>query len=182
MRSKLPKRSVRKRPVAASTWRRNNLALCVALTTATTPVTGCTTHQCDQSCLVIGGSASPNCPVTDAGDPRGYTDGGDLVWWQSSAQDEPWLDFPGQRTYVITYPQPFACPPMTSYQITADASHPQDAGWINGGADLAQFSYASATGITVFNPSCATYGLRIVATPSACGDIGDSLLPDSSGE
>jgi hypothetical protein len=176
------------------------LALCVAIAiTAVVPI-GCTTHQCDPSCLVLGGSNGPNCPVSDAGNSTSHVEGEQLVW-ESNAQDGPWLHFPGQRTYVITYPQPFACrPPEVSYQIATDVDHPQN-GYVNGGAYLAQLSDASINGIVVTNPSCAggkltsesvEWGLRVVAkgvpgsSAASCrdtsGDAGDGSPTDSSAE
>jgi hypothetical protein len=174
MRSKPPKRSARRSSrleVSAAT------PLFVAISTGIV-APGCTTHQCDPSCLALGGSPRPSCPVVGDGAVPGdvHMEDSKLVW-ESSTPDGPWLRFPGQGTYVITYPQPFACTPDVSFEIAADFNHPQR-GWVIGSADLAQFSDASLTGITMNNPSCAEYGLRVVvkgipalASSAGCRDV-----------
>lgn len=134
--------------------------IAVAHWVVATPMAGCTTHQCDKSCTVLGGPPFPDC--VNQG-PKGdvHMEGAEQVW-ESSAPDGMWLDFPGQRTYRITYPQPFACPPELSAQVAADVNKPQN-NWVSVGGSLVEYFDSTATGTGVINPACAAYGLRIVA-------------------
>jgi hypothetical protein len=129
--------------------------------------TGCTTHQCDM--LVTGFDAEP------PGSTEELTPGGELVW-RSSPPAGPWIDFPGLRTDVITFPYPFVCPPDVNVQLAGDNSDAQ-AGYISGvGGGAIISGYADADGlyrtITVTNPTCAEFGLFVearglpVGTPS----------------
>ncbi|MDP9000952.1 MAG: hypothetical protein M3O46_12660 [Myxococcota bacterium] len=138
-------------------------AFAIACAIATAPMGGCTTHQCDKSCELLGSPPSTpidNCTVQGASG-NVHMEGVDLTW-ESNSQDGKWLDFPGQRTYWITYPQPFACPPELSAQVAANENNPQN-NWVTVGGSLVEYFDASATGIGVINPTCAKYGLRIVA-------------------
>jgi hypothetical protein len=130
----------------------------------------CETHQCDTSLIVYGGA--------DADPPPGssvqMTTGG-LMIWQSSPSEGPWLDFRGNRTFVFTFPQPFACePPMTVPNLSAGFLDPHSS-YINGATGIAPFMgnapddaglYRS---ITITNSTCAEYGLNLVVTGTPAG-------------
>ena len=142
----------------------------VASAVTTLPSTGCNTHQCDVSCVALGGSPPADCSAYGDGGTVGHThvEQGDWVW-ESNAEDEPWLDLSAQRKYVVTYPEPFACPPDLSLtQIAADANDPQN-GWVAAGSGIVQFEgnvpdeTGLYRGVTVTNLTCARYGVRIVA-------------------
>ena len=142
--------------------------------------TGCTTHQCDQSTIGFDGSAP--------GSSEELTPGGELVW-RSSPTAGPWLDFPGLRTYVLTFPYPFVCPPEVNAELAGDNMDAQ-AGYINGVASQAILSgYRDPDGlyrtITVTNPTCGEFGLLVIArglpvgTPSPwCLLDGGNVLGD----
>jgi hypothetical protein len=143
---------------------------------AATAAAGCTTHQCDAS-------GPFDFPATDASAdaavvPRVTLLGDGQIRWESSPFDGPWLDFPGQRTYTIRFPLPFASPPEIAFYIAADAAAAQ-ANFVVGGANLAQFSELTVTGVSVFNPSCADYGLRVVATGLAATAV-DAAVVDGA--
>ena len=160
------------------------LRFVAAFSAAAAAAAGCTTHQCDAS-------GPYDFPPTDGGSnggvvPRVAPLGNDgQIQWESSPFDGPWLDFPGQRTYRILFTQPFASPPELTFYIAAAPDDAQ-ANFVVGGANLAQFSELTAAGVNVFNPSCAEYGLRVVATGLAATavDAGqdDGGLPGSTGD
>ncbi len=153
------------------------LAFVIAIWT-TIAATGCNTHQCDPSTVVI---------TQDTWDAGGVTALGEdgLVQWQSNPIDGPWLDFPGQRTYTVYFPQPFASPPEISIEIAADLSDAQS-NFVVGPGNLAQLSAPTRQSITILNPSCAEYGLRVVATglraPALPAEAGDDESDDSPSE
>jgi hypothetical protein len=133
-------------------------AIVAACWVAVTPTAGCTTHQCDPSTVAL--PAPGQCPL---GTITRYQDG--EILWQSSPSEGPWLDFRGQRTYVLTYPQPFASPPMITCYVSADVNNPPS-GSVECGGLLAQFSTdagSDLTSVTVTNLSCAEYGLQVFA-------------------
>ncbi|HXN34370.1 MAG TPA: hypothetical protein VN894_21055 [Polyangiaceae bacterium] len=153
-------------------------AVGAALWMAAAAATGCYTHQCDPSSFVVTvGPASACeggvfCDGPDAGslviaEPDGSgvmplgADG--QIRWQSTPFDGPWLEFPGQRTYTINFPQPFASPPEIALYLAADPAD-AEANFVVGGGNLAQLSALTSASVQVFNPSCARYGLRVVAT------------------
>jgi hypothetical protein len=163
------------------------LALSVAAVAAGT---GCTTHQCDPNTVVLGG---PEAGVID-GSSLETIAGTDLVVWRSSQDDGTWLDFPGQRTYVLIYSEPFACPPELHSFVAADLNDAQG-NFVENGGSLVEYFGNVRNPVTqlydrigVFNPSCAEYGLLVTATgipasspsPRWCGDAGNDAAPDDA--
>ncbi|HEY4014143.1 MAG TPA: hypothetical protein VGM06_12445 [Polyangiaceae bacterium] len=130
----------------------------------------CETHQCDSSTVVYGGA--------DAGQPPGsslqMTAGGQMIW-QSSPNEGPWLDFLGDRTFVFTFPQPFACElPVPSVELSADVNNPVPSA-IVGVAGLAPYSRLVTDdaglyrGITITSSTCGEYGLNVIVTGTPAG-------------
>jgi hypothetical protein len=166
----------------------------IAGSAAVPAATGCTTHQCDQSCIQFGefgGALNANCAAGNpdsAGNPRPIgavsQKDGDLVW-ESSSMSGPWLDFPGGRTYIFFWPPAFAG--LTPYELHAYVSTSQngaDSQFVVDPGYVSTFSGANGLGVTVFNGACAEYFLRVEARasppsvtmfggqgPSALGDI-----------
>jgi hypothetical protein len=79
---------------------------CVALAAAATvpAAGGCTTHQCDPSCVRIGAAPDPSCTGSNPGNSvHAYRNGDEIVWETSDSVFDPWLDYPGQRTYELNW-------------------------------------------------------------------------------
>jgi hypothetical protein len=148
------------------------VAVVLALSVGAVPAsTGCTTHQCDQATVPLGGAGQMPLP----GSSEEPLADGELVW-RSSPAAGPWLDFPGLRTYVLTYPQPFVCPPDPAAWLAGDNTDAQS-GFLTGAGGLALFAQtADPDGlyrtISVTNPACGEFGLLVevrglpVGTPS----------------
>ena len=151
--------------------------------------TGCTTHQCDADCVVIGAAPdAKQCPGENTRVPgEAWIDGNDIVW-ESSPFRGPWLDFPGQRTYELKWRTAFesaiAASPMASrfsapgslqafvdqlpypYDTnasvaTGEADKP-DGTFVEAAGQLAYMNYAGNDQLNVFNATCADYSLRVV--------------------
>lgn len=136
-------------------------------------MTGCSTHVCDQQCVHIDsqGLAGP-CGGAVGGTPSGYAphlfdDQGELGW-ETASLDGPWLDYPGNRTWVIDFPPELqtGCPPSDVMPyISADNSGVPNAShsnWVNGAGQLDEYGSVSPTSISVTNATCAEYALRLV--------------------
>ena len=150
--------------------------------------TGCTTHQCDADCVVIGAAPDvEHCPGENTMVPgEARVDGNDIVW-ESSPQRGPWLDFPGERTYEFKWGAAFesaiAASPMGS-RFSAPGSlhafvdqlpfpyetHPyvatgqpdaQDSTFVEAAGQLAYMHYAGNDQLNVLNATCADYSLRV---------------------
>jgi hypothetical protein len=131
------------------------------------PATGCTTHQCDLSTVELGGGSAPLGTVTPLPDGE--------IKWESNPMEGPWLDFPGERTYVLHYAQAFATAPEPFCQVSSDLTNGQN-NFVSCGGNLAIFMDATTTGVTVLNPTCAEVGLRVFVQgfPAASStDAGD---------
>jgi hypothetical protein len=139
-------------------------------------VSGCTTHQCDTTCVQYGGTPAAPC-VAGATDDQGnaltvgdvFRDGDDYVW-ESSPMTGPWLDYPGERTYVFYWPPPMQG--IVPYDIQAYVATDADAqaggvGWINATGGLAEMSQVNGVGVTILNATCAEYFVRVVARARA---------------
>jgi hypothetical protein len=162
---------------------------------------GCQNHNCDPAFVCIDPNGlrtfvdqAADCTPTTQGDTPipGYTTdvsvNGNVVTWATSAFDGPWLDYPGQRTYIINFPKGFAGYPLTSPPQVQIAIDNPDAGephqFITGVAYLAEFSNDSPQQITVLNPSCAGYFLRVefqAEIPSDAGSDGDEFAVTDAG-
>ncbi|HEY8038735.1 MAG TPA: hypothetical protein VIF15_03045, partial [Polyangiaceae bacterium] len=112
-----------------------------------------------------GGGPFGSC----TGDPHPLGDvhqeGNDLVW-ESSPMNGSWLDFPGQRRYVLIWPGEFT--QSVPYDVRTYVATGQDAqdfpnNFVEGTGQLAEISGVSKLGVTVFNGTCAEYFLRVVA-------------------
>jgi hypothetical protein len=150
--------------------RRRVLVLAVAVAALALASAQCETHQCDTSTIAYGGA--------DAGQPPGsslQTTAGGLMIWSSSPNEGPWLDFPGNRTFVFTYPQPFACaPPIPVPELAAHFDDPISSA-IGEGAGLSPFMenvpddaglYRS---IAITNSTCGDYGLNLIMIGTPVG-------------
>lgn len=145
---------------------------------------GCTTHQCDSDlvCIDSTGSmktiinASDCTPVITGGTKLPFynlsvgdfvSDNGDeQIVWDTSSFLGPWLDFPGQRTYIIQYPPGFAGHVPTG--VWPWVSSDNDAGvdvshsnWTPASGQLFEVTNTESTQLTVLNATCVDYGLRI---------------------
>ena len=148
------------------------IAVAVACATAMPAATGCSTHQCDVSCVDFGwvpppGGPFPPCTVN----PQPFGDwwrNGDEVVWESGPPQGPWLDFPGNRFYHIAFPPDFPAALAGTFpdawyawvSVEQDAQDPTGSNVLAAG-ELAEFTAVSPTGFTVLNNTCAEYSLRI---------------------
>ena len=156
-------------------------AIVAALSATVVLAGGCYTHNCDPSDVTLGNGAAQSeggdgqfQPVTTR-----LPDG--EIEWSSSPVAGPWLDFPGQRTYTLFFSQPFASAPDVDCQVAADAGNPQN-NFVPCGS-IAQFSQLTMTSVVVFNPTCAGYGLRVLARGlPASFDGGSTPAPDASAD
>ncbi len=84
--------------------------------------------------------------------------------WQSSALDEPWLDFPGQRTWIFDMRDLGGRMPQTFFPYISASASPGATGgnFTLGGGNLAEISGASPGRVAVRNGVCADYFLRLV--------------------
>ncbi len=98
---------------------------------------------------------------------------GQGLLWQSSSQDGLWMDFPGQRSYVI-YPLlpdggPFVGPYLLNASVSADqnpGSNP-NSNWAPSAGNITEFSNlpdGGNTGFIVTNDTCTEYFLFVTAT------------------
>jgi hypothetical protein len=122
------------------------LILCIVVIA---PVGGvaCTTHQCDGDFQDFFGGR-----VVDANT------------YETNAIDEPWLDYPGQRSYLIHFPIDFGRPPLwtDTYVATDPNANAPGNQWAQTAGNLAEMGVASSTAIFVHNDTCADYYLRVV--------------------
>jgi hypothetical protein len=131
---------------------------------AATPA--CTTHQCDGSSVSIttGRMVDPDT-------------------WESSAVDEPWLDYPGERLYFISYPYDVHRPPVSSEAYVAlgpTSNTTSGENWVEAAGNLAEFSYLSSAGFLVKNDTCARYYARFVVHFAPAADSGVDAGTDSA--
>jgi hypothetical protein len=125
------------------------LAIPLLLALASGGTTACTTHQCDGAFQDYFGGH-----VIDDGDGQLY---------ETSALDEPWLNFPGEQSYLIHYPD-FGRPPdwASAYVATDPNANAADKQWVLAAGNLAEISIASSTQTYVLNATCSPYYLRVV--------------------
>jgi hypothetical protein len=162
---------------------------------------GCQTHDCDPEFICIDGSGSGIDCTAEGGvvagqvatPIAGYTTsvtsiptlgGGTELVWDTSSLDGPWLDYPGNQTYIINFPPglaghlPTAPPdPLVSADNPGDASPHQN--FIAGPAYLVEFTNVTPYQMTVHNPTCAHYSLRIEIRADVPPD--EASVVDASG-
>jgi hypothetical protein len=114
---------------------------------------------------------------------------GNTITWTTSSTNGPWLDFPGNRTYIIDLPAPLAGHPFAPAVPFLSADNPSDpssphANYISGASYLAEETNDAAyTQITVFNASCAHYSLLLEVTADISPDASSadaSVATDAS--
>jgi hypothetical protein len=118
----------------------------IVLVAASGGGTACTTHQCDGGFQLYTGGH-----VVDANT------------YETNALDEPWLNYPGEQSYLIQYPD-FGRPPLTVIPYVAidpNANAPNEQ-WTVASGNLTEISIASSTQVFVHNDTCAGYYLRVV--------------------
>jgi hypothetical protein len=108
---------------------------------------------------------------------------GEELVWSTSPLTGPWLDFPGQRTYVIDLPAGLLGHPPTSIVAWVSSDNPSNAGvphmnYTQASGLLAEFPNCSvqppsgdlcghmqlinaSTQLGILNASCADYSLRV---------------------
>ena len=161
---------------------------------------GCNTHQCDSDMVCVDSlglmskvnqadACAPNSggtPITGDAGPYNLhvstnlsASGYELVW-ETTPIVGPWLDFPGQRTYVIQFPPGLSGHLPTSVDVYVSSDNPSpaadngDAGadgnaleaphlnYTTASGSLAEFTDTTATQLSVLNATCAAYSMRMV--------------------
>jgi hypothetical protein len=152
---------------------------------------GCQTHECDPVFACISGSGlmtfvsqASDCTSSTPGDASipGYNTNvvvsGDLLIWDTSPVNGPWLDYPGNRTYIINFPPGLAGNTVLNYSAWIAADNPQDGAphtsFVTGPGYVAQFQNTTPYQLTVLNGSCAGYSLRIEVQAQLAADAGDN--------
>lgn len=179
---------------------------------------GCTTHQCDSDMVCIDSTGlmksitnASECtpvidpPVTrsdgaaDAAVPASFynlevghivSDTGDeALVWDTSSFLGPWLDFPGQRTYVIQFPPGLSGHVPTSVVGWVSSDNDASFGASHANSTLAtgqllEITNMASTQLSVFNDTCVDYGLRIEIVADVLkatdGAVSPSALPDAA--
>ncbi len=157
--------------------------------------TGCTTHQCDSDMVCIDSTGSMKT-ISDASECTPIITGGTKlpfynldVWnnagalfWETSSLLGPWLDFPGQRTYIINLPPGLAGQRDLAVfpYVSSDNAADMEAGaphmnYTPASGQLTEFTNAGTSlQLSVVNATCVGYGLRLVVSAHATGsDDGD---------
>jgi hypothetical protein len=152
----------------------------IALRPGAPGAVGCTTHQCDPVIVCIDGNGN-STTVSDAGLCGPATGGtpiphynlaaqfnGRAFTWTTTTLSGPWLDFPGERTYVISLPQELVALGATLTTVptaVVSADNPSDAAphmnLTNASGALAEFGNVTSTQFSVLNATCAGYSLFI---------------------
>jgi hypothetical protein len=130
--------------------------------------------------IITGGTKLPfyNLDVQDFG--------GELVWTTSSLLGT-WLDFPGQRTYVIQFPPGLAghvplALPLASVSSDNTTDMAPDASHLNatlGSGQLAEITNVSATQLSILNDTCVDYGL-FIRVDAIASPMGTATLPSDA--
>jgi hypothetical protein len=118
---------------------------------------GCSTHQCDASTSKADDSQKTASPVNG-------------TWtWDFSAEPRGWISYGGNETITFELPSGFpstATPGFTlsAYVSTGTDQSPEGGGqFVEAAGQLAEFQALTSHSFQVFNDSCATYYLRVVA-------------------
>ena len=141
-------------------------ALVLFLLLAGGGLTGCQTHDCDSSSVVVDDS--------DGGGPEPYNPGSGT--WASAPGEGPWLDYPGGRTVTFKFPQAFR---PANYTLQAWVSTDRSQGPGAGTSTLASGQLEEVTGVSpegfsISNQSCAHYFLLVVVTTYPEGGATDA--------
>jgi hypothetical protein len=128
---------------------------------------GCYTHQCDAQTTHYDGGE-----LIDTGNGTYLYVTNPL---QSSTQ--PWVDFPGQVTLVVTYPKSisdtlascsFIGMPEAAIGTSSAPNDDDGAVFTPNAGQTAQFTEVSTRGFSVTNGSCAGYSTRIAIPYASC--------------
>jgi hypothetical protein len=144
--------------------------------------TACATHACDGSFV--------NDVRQDPPDSGRYVVGKmvDEDTWESNGLDEPWFDFPGQRTYWFNTPQLLGREPveMLAYITTVDNPNqsvprgsPPDNYTLASG-NVAEFLDYRGDHFQVKNDTCGHYFVRVVVRVAPVNDAGATPLDAAS--
>jgi hypothetical protein len=159
---------------------------------------GCQTHLCDLTFVCIdvtglekivdnpsdctpgvGGTlAHPRpgwAPIPGGGYNTIVHVNGNTLTWTTSSVDGRWLDFPGNREYIINFPPPLGTTPILPPLPFVSAEAPAEASdnFIAGPAYLAEMSNTDQQ-LTVLNASCAEYSLLIEVQADLPAEAGAS--------
>jgi hypothetical protein len=138
------------------------LGVACAFAAPAVTTTACTTHQCDSNWTNIdqstGGFVGELQPL-----------GPGTAFWESSALDGTWIDFPGQQTYFFTLPAYFTPtqPPIAFVSTGPNPNDPVDAGgatYVLAGGQLAELGGFNQYGFNITNATCAEYYLYVSVT------------------
>jgi hypothetical protein len=162
MRSKPPKRWVRRH--------RRSIVGCAAGAAAVSiealcALSGCYTHQCDPSLSDFGGGRML-----------------DENTYETNGVDEPWLDYPGNVTLTVHYPDVGRVPTsIDPYVGISRYPNGPDSNWTEAAGALAEYSSLSRTSFQVSNKTCASYFARFVVhfPPISRADAGPDRPQDS---
>lgn len=157
-------------------------------TASLSATTGCTTHECDTSCIWIGAPAPDGSTCASGTAPSAslhHRSGGELVW-ESSPMEGTWLDFPGAVSYTFILPAEMTTALQNGWTLLAPtvwistAANQIDGGGTAAPAagQLAEVNGMSVYGFVVTNGACAEYSIRVevhVIPP-------DSIASDASTE
>ncbi len=180
--------------------------LCLLGAVGAPTTTGCQTHECDPEfvCVDVTGMekivpSAADCTPPDGGslvaEGAGWTPvpnyntnvnvNGNTLTWTTSSLSGPWLDYPGNRTYIINFPPPLGAASILTVYPLLSADNPLDASphqnFISGPGYLAEFKYVTNQQLTVNNASCAHYSLLIEVTAELSAEAGVSAPGASNG-
>jgi hypothetical protein len=136
--------------------------------------TACATHACDGSFVNDERQDPPN---------SGHYVVGKMVdedTWESNGLDEPWFDFPGQRTYWFNTPQLLGREPleMLAYITTVDNPNAAAVGgaapdnYTLASGNVAEFLDYRGDHFQVKNDTCGHYFVRVVVRVAPVNDAG----------
>jgi hypothetical protein len=119
----------------------------------------CTTHDCDPSTSTF--DLGTHLMSFDGGSGQGasYDAGSGQILLESSAWDGTWLNYPGNITITVVYPENFTPDPDAPTIWVSTAQPQEDSGATSTPAagQLAQITNVSPTGFELNNGSCADY-------------------------
>jgi hypothetical protein len=174
---------VRERPRGAArrlAWVGGAVVAAGAAAVALHAESGCATHQCDADTVSMGtplactdGGVMDRCEGGN-GFGNAYLNGREIVW-ESSGQDMGWLDYHGQRTFVLDWSEAVSCQlgidPCTltkDYVVTDWEAYVSavEGGYndnsVPAAGQLAEMTCLSSTNMCIMNATCERYYLRVV--------------------